>query len=158
MSRNIRNIFLGFVLIFLLIQFIQPVRNTDYGQVPSTDISKVYKLPQNVQSVLRNSCYDCHSNSTHYPFYSYIQPLGYFIEKHIKKGKEELNFNEWSSYSRRKQAHKLESVANQVQQKKMPLTSYTYLHPEAALSESQIKEMVRWIELVQTENNKANKN
>ncbi|MGG1922450.1 MULTISPECIES: heme-binding domain-containing protein [Chryseobacterium] len=158
MNRHIKSIFLGFVLIFLLIQIIQPARNIDYGQVPSTDISKVYKVPENVQSVLRQSCYDCHSNSTHYPFYSYIQPLSYYLEKHIKKGKEELNFNEWGSYSQRKQANKLESVANQIQQKKMPLTSYTYLHPKAVLSESQVKEMVRWIELVQTENNKANKN
>lgn len=147
-----KNILLGFVLIFLLIQIIQPARNIDYGQVPSTDISKVYKLPKNVQSVLTNSCYDCHSNSTHYPFYSYIQPLGYYIEKHIKKGKEELNFNEWGNYSHRKQAHKLESIINQIQQKKMPLTTYTYLHPEAKLSEKQIEEMVRWVEQMQVEN------
>ncbi|MGX5684229.1 heme-binding domain-containing protein [Chryseobacterium cucumeris] len=158
MNRHIKSIFLGFVLIFLLIQIIQPARNIDYGQVPSTDISKVYKVPDNVQFVLRQSCYDCHSNSTHYPFYSYIQPLGYYIEKHIKNGKEELNFNEWGSYSQRKQANKLESVANQIQQKKMPLTSYTYLHPKAVLSESQIKEMIRWIELMKAEHNKANKN
>ncbi|MDR6458271.1 hypothetical protein J2786_001364 [Chryseobacterium vietnamense] len=149
-----KNILLGFVLIFLLIQIIQPARNIDYGQVPSTDISKVYKLPENVQSVLRNSCYDCHSNSTHYPFYSYIQPLSYYLEKHIKKGKEELNFNEWGSYSRRKQTNKLESIVNQIKQKKMPLTSYTYLHPEAQLSEKQIEEIVRWIELTQAENEK----
>ncbi|SMO64945.1 Haem-binding domain-containing protein [Chryseobacterium rhizoplanae] len=149
-----KNILLGFVLIFLLIQIIQPARNIDYGQVPSTDISKVYKLPANVQSVLRNSCYDCHSNSTHYPFYSYIQPLSYYLEKHIKKGKEELNFNEWGSYSRRKQANKLESIVNQIQQKKMPLTSYTYLHPEAKLSEKQIEEIVHWIELTQAEKEK----
>ncbi|CAD0218729.1 heme-binding domain-containing protein [Chryseobacterium sp. JV274] len=152
MNRHIKNILLGFVLIFLLIQIIQSARNIDYGQVPSTDISKVYKLPENVQSVLTNSCYDCHSNSTHYPFYSYIQPLSYYLEKHIKKGKEELNFNEWGSYSRRKQANKLESIAHQIQQKKMPLTSYTYLHPEAKLSEKQIEEMVRWVEQMQVEN------
>ncbi|MFS4428028.1 heme-binding domain-containing protein [Chryseobacterium sp. S90] len=149
-----KNILLGFVLIFLLIQIIQPARNIDYGQVPSTDISKVYKLPENVQSVLRNSCYDCHSNSTHYPFYSYIQPLSYYLEKHIKKGKEELNFNEWGSYSHRKQTNKLESIVNQIQQKKMPLTSYTYLHPEAKLSEKQIGEIVHWIELTQAEKEK----
>ncbi|MDW9379072.1 cytochrome C [Chryseobacterium sp. JV558] len=154
MNRHMKNILLGFVLIFLLIQIIQPARNIDYGQVPSTDISKVYKLPENVQSVLTNSCYDCHSNSTHYPFYSYIQPLSYYLEKHIKKGKEELNFNEWGSYSRRKQTNKLESIANQIQQKKMPLTSYIYLHPEAKLSEKQIEEIVHWIELMQTENKK----
>lgn len=154
MNRHVKNILLGFVLIFLLIQLIQPARNIDYGQVPSTDISKVYKLPKNVQSILTNSCYDCHSNSTHYPFYSYIQPLSYYLEKHIKKGKEELNFNEWSSYSRRKQVNKLNSIANQIQQKKMPLTSYTYLHPEAKLSEKQIEEMVRWAEQMQAENEK----
>ncbi|MDR3022785.1 heme-binding domain-containing protein [Chryseobacterium sp.] len=149
-----KNILLGFVLIFLLIQIIQPARNIDYGQVPSTDISKVYKLPENVQSVLTTSCYDCHSNSTHYPFYSYIQPLSYYLEKHIKKGKEELNFSEWGSYSHRKQTNKLESIANQIQQKKMPLSSYTYLHPEAKLSEKQRGEMVRWIEQMQAENKK----
>ncbi|WP_223600735.1 heme-binding domain-containing protein [Chryseobacterium sp. GVT01B] len=149
-----KNILLGFVLIFLLIQIIQPVRNIDYGQVPSTDISKVYKLPENVQSVLRNSCYDCHSNSTHYPFYSYIQPLSYYLEKHIKNGKEELNFNEWGSYSHRKQTNKLESIVNQIQQKKMPLTSYTYLHPEAKLSEKQLEEIVHWIRLAQAEKEK----
>lgn len=154
MKRHMKNILLGFVLIFLLIQIIQPARNIDYGQVPSTDISKVYKLPANVQSVLRNSCYDCHSNSTHYPFYSYIQPLSYYLEKHIKKGKEELNFNEWGSYSRRKQTNKLESIVNRIQQKKMPLTSYTYLHPEANLSEKQIEEIVHWIELTQAEKEK----
>jgi len=149
-----KNILLGFVLIFLLIQIIQPARNQYYGQVPSTDISKVYKIPDNVQSVLRNSCYDCHSNSTHYPFYSYIQPLSYYLEKHIKKGKEELNFSEWGSYSHRKQTNKLESIVNQIKQKKMPLTSYTYLHPEAKLSGKQIEEIVRWIELTQAENEK----
>jgi hypothetical protein len=149
-----KNILLGFVLIFLLIQIIQPARNIDYGQVPSTDISKVYKIPDNVQSVLRNSCYDCHSNSTHYPFYSYIQPLSYYLEKHIKKGKEELNFSEWGSYSHRKQTNKLESIVNQIKQKKMPLTSYTYLHPESKLSGKQIEEIVRWIELTQAENEK----
>jgi len=154
MNRHMKNILLGFVLIFLLIQIIQPARNIDYGQVPSTDISKVYKLPENVQSVLRNSCYDCHSNSTHYPFYSYIQPLSYYLEKHIKKGKEELNFNEWGSYSRRKQTNKLESIVNQIQQKKMPLTSYTYLHPEAKLSEKQLEEIVHWIRLAQAEKEK----
>ncbi len=152
MNRHIKNIFLGFLLIFLLIQIIQPARNIDYGQVPSTDISKVYKVPENVQTVLRQSCYDCHSNSTHYPFYSYIQPLRYYIEKHIKKGKEELNFNEWGRYSHRKQISKLESIVHQIQQKKMPLTSYTDLHPETKLSEKQIEEIVRWVELMQAEN------
>ncbi len=65
-----------------------------------------------------------------------------------------MNFSEWGSYSHRKQTNKLESIVNQIKQKKMPLTSYTYLHPEAKLSGKQIEEIVRWIELTQAENEK----
>lgn len=154
MSLFIKRIFLGFFLIFLIIQVIQPVRNIDYGQVPSSDISKVYKIPKNVQSILRTSCYDCHSNGTDYPAYAYIQPFSYFIENHIKEGKKELNFSEWGLYSQRKQFNKLEAVENQIKQGKMPLSSYLYLHQDAKLSDEKIKEVVDWIELVHTENSK----
>lgn len=150
MSRYNKKIFFGIILIFIIIQMIQPARNIDYGQeVSSSDISKVYQVPKNIQSTLINSCYDCHSNSTHYPLYSYIQPLSFYIESHIKKGKKELNFNEWGNYSKRKQTHKLESIANQIKQEKMPLSSYTYLHQGTKLSEKQIEEIANWIESVQ---------
>lgn len=151
MSLFVKRIFLGFFLIFLIIQVIQPVRNIDYGQVPSSDISKVYKIPENVQSILRTSCYDCHSNSTDYPVYAYIQPLSFFIENHIKEGKKELNFSEWGQYSQRKRSHKLEAVKNQINQGKMPLSSYLYLHQDAKLSDAKIKEVVDWIDLIHIE-------
>ncbi|WP_312305923.1 heme-binding domain-containing protein [Chryseobacterium sp.] len=152
MNRSFTRIFLGGILIFLIIQVIQPVRNIDYGQVPSSDISKVYKIPENVQSILRTSCYDCHSNSTDYPVYGYIQPFSFFLENHIKEGKKELNFNEWGLYSKRKRSHKLDAVENQIRQRKMPLPSYLYLHQGAKLSDEKIKEIVDWIESVRTEN------
>ncbi|NIF05072.1 cytochrome C [Chryseobacterium sp. Tr-659] len=155
MNRCITKILLGLILVFLLIQMIQPARNIDYGQVPSTDIAKVYQIPENVQTVFANSCYDCHSNSTDYPFYAYIQPLSFFIDNHIKEGKKELNFNEWGNYSHRRQANKLESIANQIKQQKMPLPSYAYLHRGANLSKKQIEEIVSWVELMQAENEKV---
>ncbi|PWN71638.1 cytochrome C [Chryseobacterium phosphatilyticum] len=155
MNQNVKKILFGCILIFLMIQLIRPARNIDYGQLPSSDISKVYQIPEKIQSILRNSCYDCHSNSTDYPVYSYIQPLSFYLENHIQKGKKELNFNEWGHYSDRKQANKLESILNQIQQKKMPLPSYIYLHHGAKLSEKQIEEMASWIGRIQAENGKA---
>lgn len=154
MSPFIKRIFWGLILIFLIIQVIQPVRNIDYGQVSSSDISKVYQIPGNVQSILRTSCYDCHSNSTDYPVYAYIQPLSFFLEKHIKEGKKELNFSEWGFYSQRKQSNKLEAIENQMKQGKMPLSSYLYLHHDAKLSDEKIKEVVDWIESTRIENRK----
>lgn len=151
MNLFIKRIFLGSILIFLIIQVIQPVRNIDYGQVPSSDISKVYQIPKKVQFILRASCYDCHSNVTNYPAYAYIQPFSYFIENHIKEGKKELNFSEWGLYSQRKQSNKLEAVENQIKQGKMPLSSYLYLHHDAKLSDEKIKEVVDWIESIHKE-------
>ncbi|UEQ77484.1 heme-binding domain-containing protein [Chryseobacterium arthrosphaerae] len=152
MSRSFTRIFSAGILIFLIMQVIQPVRNIDYGQVPTSDISKVYQIPENVQSILRTSCYDCHSNSTDYPVYGYIQPFSFFLENHIREGKKELNFNEWAHYSQRKQSNKLDAVENQIKQRKMPLSSYLYLHHDAKLSDEKIKEIVDWIESVRTEN------
>lgn len=152
MNLFVKRIFLGFLFIFLIIQVVQPVRNIDYGQVSSSDISKVYKVPEKVQSILRTSCYDCHSNSTDYPAYAYIQPFSFFLENHIKEGKNELNFSEWGLYSERKQSHKLEAVENQMKQGKMPLSSYLYLHHDAKLSDEKIKEVVGWIESIHSEN------
>ncbi|AZB11266.1 cytochrome C [Chryseobacterium sp. G0162] len=151
MSLFFKRIFLGSIFIFLIIQVIQPVRNIDYGQVPSSDISKVYKIPRKVQSILRTSCYDCHSNGTNYPTYAYIQPFSYFVENHIKEGKKELNFSEWGLYSQRKQSNKLEAVENQIKLGKMPLSSYLYLHHDAKLSDEKIKEVVDWIESIHKE-------
>lgn len=151
MSLFVKRIFWGSILIFLIIQVIQPVRNIDYGQVPSSDISKVYKIPEKVQSILRTSCYDCHSNSTDYPVYAYIQPLSFFLENHIKEGKKELNFSEWGLYSKRKQSNKLEAIENQIKQGKMPLSSYLYLHHDAKLSHEKMKEVVGWISSIHSE-------
>ncbi|GEN69370.1 MULTISPECIES: heme-binding domain-containing protein [Chryseobacterium] len=149
--KPVKKILLGFILIFLIVQMIQPARNIDYGQVPSSDISKIYQVPQKVQSILKTSCYDCHSNSTDYPVYAYVQPVSSYLENHIQKGKKELNFNEWGLYSQRKQTNKLKAIANQVKQRKMPLPSYLYLHQDAKLSKEKVEEIVNWIESLPTE-------
>lgn len=143
---NIKKILtLGFV-IFLLIQFYQPARNLDNGQVFPVHITKLYNVPSNVNSILRTSCYDCHSNNTKYPWYSYIQPVRIFMDNHIKEGKENLNFSEFGYYSVRKQGNKLEQIAKQIKAGEMPLTSYTLIHKNAILTQENKKVLINWIE------------
>ena len=78
MKARMKKAALVAVTIFVLIQFIQPARN-ESGQVLDTDISKIVALPESVQGILARSCFDCHSNNTHYPWYTYIQPGGWFM-------------------------------------------------------------------------------
>ena len=68
-----------------------------------------------------------------------------FVEKHITDGKKELNFNEFGSYSNRKQQSKLEAISKQIKSGEMPLSSYTILHHDAALNETQKQEIITWI-------------
>lgn len=90
MSR-IKKIALVILVVIIAIQFIQPARN-ESGQVLQTDISKIYNIPAQVQSNLKNACYDCHSNNTNYPFYTNIQPVGWVLARHIKKRKGGIEF------------------------------------------------------------------
>jgi hypothetical protein len=127
----------------VLIQFIQPARN-ESGQVLDTDISKTISLPEDVRAVLNKSCYDCHSNSTNYPWYAYIQPVGWYMAYHIRNGKEKLNFSEFGAYSKRRQGSKLESIGKQIEAGAMPLPSYLLLHGNAALLPSEKELIVNW--------------
>jgi hypothetical protein len=145
MKKIIKKILFIGLIIFLLMQLYQPARNESFEQDITANFTKVYNVPKNVEIILRTSCYDCHSNNTNYPWYSYIQPARFFMESHIKEGKENLNFNEWGNYSNRKQNNKLDRIAKQIESNEMPLSSYTMIHKNATLSATQKKEIINWI-------------
>nr|WP_248905833.1 heme-binding domain-containing protein [Flavobacterium sp. K5-23] len=66
-------------------QLYQPARNIDYGQVTTTHFTQVYNVPKKVETILKTSCYDCHSNTTRYPWCAYIQPARILIDSILKK-------------------------------------------------------------------------
>lgn len=138
-----KKILLVILIVFIAIQFIRPARNTS-GQVLPADITKAVNIPGKVLDVLKNSCYDCHSNNTRYPWYVNIQPFGWVLARHIKNGKENLNFSEFGTYSERKQANKLRSIGKRIKDGSMPLPSYTIIHTDAKLSIEDKKLIIDW--------------
>ena len=141
--KSMKKLVIILLVVFFAIQFMRPARNIN-GQVLPTDISKVYTIPGQVQSVLKNACYDCHSNYPNYPWYSNIQPGGWWLASHIKKGKAELNFSEFGDYSIRRQRSKLNSIAKAVEDGTMPFPSYTIMHPEARLTTEEKALIIHW--------------
>ncbi|PZP48621.1 MAG: cytochrome C, partial [Pseudopedobacter saltans] len=87
-----KKIILGIVIVLICMQFYPQARNQS-SLVTNDHIEKIYEVPKNVKTILVQSCYDCHSDNTRYPWYSYIQPGGRYMAQHIQKGKEELNFS-----------------------------------------------------------------
>ncbi len=141
--KLIKKILLAILVLFVLIQFIQPAKNRS-AQVLPMDISKVVDVPESMQIILKTSCYDCHSNNTNYPWYSFIQPGAWWMASHIKDGKGDLNFSEFGSYTKRKQQNKLKSIAKSIEDETMPLASYTLVHTNANLSKINKELIMNW--------------
>jgi hypothetical protein len=143
MKRVFKRILIALLIIFVLIQFIRPEKNKSQGISPN-DISTIYPVPDSVQSILKVACYDCHSNNTRYPWYAEIQPVAWWLNNHIKDGKKDLNFSEFTKYRIRKQYVKFEQIIKLVKGNSMPLSSYTWIHKDAILSGQQKHAIIEW--------------
>ena len=138
------------MIVLVGIQFI-PTKRNQSDIVPKTDFMVVNKVPESVMKTIRTSCYDCHSNNTSYPWYNNVQPMALYLQHHINEGKDELNFNEWDNYSKRRKKSKLRSIISQIEDNEMPLDSYTLLHKEAILSNDSKTELIDYMNLLNDE-------
>lgn len=136
------------ILIFLLaalvvIQFFHPKPNKSKEDQPNF-IGKAFIIPDDVKHLLTVACFDCHSNNTRYPWYANIQPVDWWITKHIHEGKKGLNFDEYTNKRLRYQYHKMEELIEQVKEGEMPLNSYTWIHKDAKLSQEEKNKLIDW--------------
>ncbi len=145
-----KKVLLAIVVVLVVIQFFQ-IDKTNPTFDENQDFLKIYNPPAEVASILKASCYDCHSNQTVYPWYSYVQPAGWFLKDHIDEGREELNFSTFGSYEAKKQAHKLEESYELVEKGAMPLESYLIIHKDASLTDSQKTTLVDYFKKVETQ-------
>ncbi len=142
--RIIKKTAWGLLIVLVLLQFIpRSVNKTE--QVSQMDIMSKYQVPTEVQSVLKKACYDCHSNNTRYPWYAYVQPFRLLLDRHVRDGKEELNFSEYGAYSKKRQFNKLRSIGEALEEGTMPLKSYCLMHAGARLTDAEKADVLKWI-------------
>lgn len=132
------------VLAFIVIQFFRPEKNLA-AEIPESQITAKHQIPESVMTIFKNSCYDCHSNTTAYPWYWHVQPVAWFLDNHIRDGKRHLNFSEFSSYLAARQYKKLKEIAREVKDGDMPMYSYTIIHRGTSLSDQQKLEIQNWV-------------
>jgi Haem-binding domain len=144
MKKFLKRFFLLLLVVFVIIQFFRPAKNIAVS-ISANDITKKYIVPNDVQAILKTSCYDCHSNNTAYPWYNNIQPVAWFLADHVNEGKKELNFSEFAAYRIGRQYKKLEEINKQVKEGEMPLESYTLIHGNAKLSQQQKLSLATWV-------------
>ena len=145
--KLVKKVLLLLLIVFGVAQFFGPEKNE--GDLTSIDAFLAEtNPPEDVKLILRETCYDCHSDVTRYPWYNTITPVNFWMAHHVDEGKEELNFSNWVGNSVKRKDHKFEEIIEMVEDKEMPLESYTITHTEAKLSDDQIKSVVDWAKLV----------
>jgi len=140
----LKKIGIGLLIIFVAMQFYRPAKNVA-SETSVNDFLQVHNVSNDLSKTIKASCYDCHSNNTNYPWYAEVAPLSWWIAHHVNEAKEELNFSEWNAFSEKRKEKKLKEMIEELEEKEMPLKSYLPMHPEAELSDTQIKELTTWL-------------
>ena len=149
-KRNrLRTIFLILLLLLVAIQFL-PVDRSTPALTPAQDFLAVMNSPGQLGPLIKDGCYDCHSHETEYPWYSYVAPVGQWLQGHIRKARKQVNFSVWTTYSTEDADHALKEIVEVVKEKEMPLKSFTWMHPEARLTEVQRTELATWFQGLRT--------
>ncbi len=116
---------------FIVIQFI-PVERTN----PPVVREPTWDTPQ-TRALVERTCMDCHSNSTRWPWYSYIAPMSWLVTHDVNTARTFVNFSRWDS-----DEWDLAQVIKMVETRQMPPRRYLLLHPEANLSDADHKALL----------------
>lgn len=146
---NKKGIIIGFIIL-MIIQFYRPEKNIQL-ETTLDDFLILEKAPKNVNKLIKNTCYNCHSNFTKYYWYDNIAPVSWYVDGHIKKGKSKLNFSDWATKDVRDKRALISEIAVNIQENKMPLSSYTLIHSNAKLSEGEKKQIMEWLYTIEVE-------
>lgn len=106
--------------------------------VHNLPVTHPMQAPPEVTAVLRRACYDCHSNETRLNWLDKMAPASFLVAKDVNTARSRFNFSTWDTLSLADQQGKMWEMVNMVLNGKMPLATYTALHPEARLSEQDI--------------------
>lgn len=127
------------IIIFAMFALMQLIQVEKVN--PNIDKILEIQAPAEVQTILENACYDCHSNKTVWPWYADIAPASWIIQDHVVQGRKTLNFSTWNEYTDEVKKDKLKKIYRTVYAA-MPLASYIQLHDEANLTKEQ-RELIR---------------
>ncbi len=134
---------LALAALFVAIQFAGPEK-TNLPVDTTRTIQANSQIPPEISAIIERACQDCHSHQTRWPLYSYVEPASWFLVDHVNDGRKHLNFSEWASYEPKRMRKKLQEMSEEVEKGAMPLKSYLLLHPDARLSQEDIRQLGAW--------------
>jgi hypothetical protein len=141
MTRTLKSLF-ALAAVAVIIGHVDPEQRADIE--PRNQALPLWFKSEGAQVLVR-ACGNCHSNHTDWPWYSHVAPVSWWIARHVREGRERLDFSEWETYSSSERHDKLESICGLISTGRMPPRLYSAMHPEAKLTEAEKKRVCAWV-------------
>ena len=133
--RRLAAIGLGGLLALLLVIQLVPY-GRDHTNPP---VTKAAVFDAGTQQIVTETCADCHSNLTRWPWYAGVAPASWFVQSDVDGGRKVLNFSEWDTPQ-----PALSKLVGAISRGQMPPRKYRVLpnHAKARLSQAQKAQLI----------------
>lgn len=131
--------------LFIGIQLIPPITPT--ATLPGNGtMAEILEVPEPIETILRQACYDCHSPETRWPWYARLAPVSWYVAQDVQHGRSNLDFSRWSTDPDREPTplQRLRWMCEDVLDGTMPPRLYRLAHPEARLRDDQKRLLCAW--------------
>lgn len=143
MGKILRYGITAIAAVLVILQFI-PVDRPASADRSDTDLLSSGEVPDAIATMLKTSCYDCHSMETRYPWYAWVAPMSWLVTKDVREARDEMNLSQWKALTSRKKVKNLENIKEEVTEGHMPLPIYLTIHWDAKLTNEQRKQIADW--------------
>jgi cytochrome c len=123
---------------------IHPFGAPKNAAIPQRPVFTGAHTEQHAFDTLNKACINCHSNNTAWPWYSYVAPMSWLVERDVSRARGKMNLSLWEEYSDEEKIALLTEIGAALRRGIMPPSQYRMLHPEARLSEEQIEDVYQW--------------
>jgi len=131
MKKTVLFIVIGGLVLFGLIQLI-PIDRSN----PAITREPNWSSPE-ARALVKEHCFQCHSNETEWPWYSYVAPASWLIKFDVVAGRNKFNYSEWD-----KNPGNLSEMTENIQRGSMPPMQYTIFHPNSNLNAQQKQALI----------------
>lgn len=145
---RVMKVLIGGVAALILIQVIRPSR-TNPQAVASRSLEAHVPVPENVQTILKRACYDCHSSATVWPWYSEVAPVSWYVIHDVNAARGHINFQDWEAQINPQEGlEHLGLTCKLMREGKMPPSDYRLMHKNSSVSPEDVNAVCAWAQKV----------
>ncbi len=132
------------ILLFLVISQFFKIDKVNPEVHSDQDFLSITNPTEKVATMIKNQCYDCHSNESTYPWYSDYAPLSWWVKSNVNGAREKINFSTWGLLPEKKRIGFTQEIVEALEEGEMPVAIYVWGHEKAQFSDEDNKALLDW--------------